>query len=132
MIKAFLFKKAMEILGSEISNNSDFYSDAIEFNLRKNPRREYEQQIYIGDLPTAAKKQIDRLYKGWDSTSDIFKALNIVEGGFHKSPLEAKWVFEYLKKYNTREYLKENTLEDQEILRILSDSESLELNSLIC
>lgn len=115
-----------------VSNNFDFYTDFAKFNFLKNsPSKKLEKQLHVnfGNLPKEAEKTISAAKEKLKEKkiSRIFRILGIVETETNKfSPLEAKWVFEYFKKYRTWEYHRYNKISIKELLSPLSTQELAE------
>lgn len=115
---AFVFKQVAD----EYVHNREHYHDLIKFNFFNAVKSDKTyDRVNFADLPPKEKKRVRALYDKFKdlSTAEIFRALGTVRTDNNEfSPIEAKWAFTYIHKFNTTEYdeKKALTLTDEEIL----------------
>lgn len=101
-------------------NNREFYKDFIEFNYTKTYNKPVKQLRYVNfaNLPEEAQRTVRKAEKKLDlSTDKLFRQLGTVKTINNRCcPLEAKWAFEYFKKFKTWEYSIDNEVELAELL----------------
>lgn len=127
-VKFLVVSAGLKTLEKHYKNNEDFYDDFTKFNFCSNAPKKLprNKNVNFSNLPREAEKTVcnakEKLYK--KSTREIFDVLGIAPTSVNKfSPLEAKWEFEYWRKFNTLEYKKENEITLAELLRPLNQQE---------
>jgi hypothetical protein len=107
-------------VADELVYNKEYYQDLIKYNFFNAVKSDKTyDKVNFTDLPPKEKKQVAALYKKFDnfSTAEIFRILGTVRTEHNQfSPIEAKWAFTYINKFNTTEYDEKNTLTDDEVL----------------
>lgn len=103
--------------------NKVFYSDFVKFNLGASTSadKKYNHVIYT-DLPEKVQKELERIARKLDKSTEKIFAILGTKPTFRNGhcPLEAKWAFEYFKKYNTWEYHENNKINFEELMSPLS------------
>jgi hypothetical protein len=78
------------------------------------------------NVPIEESERLKKLYGyfGFVEESEIFRKLGTTPTKLNLScPIEAKWVYEYVKKFKTKKYLACNWVSNTEILKPLSQIE---------
>jgi hypothetical protein len=127
-VKFFVASSGLKTLEKHYRNNSDFYKDFFDFNLGSNASKiiDPNKKINFSNLPKEAEKVLQQAKEQFKhrSTEQIFDELGIMQTKINKfSPLEAKWVFEYQKKFCTFEYSVDNQITLEELLQPLTMQE---------
>lgn len=118
-IGAVTISKAIEHIG----RNRDHYVDMLKLDFKSyNVAKNYG--LHYWDLDPSIGYRLCEIYEELNTSYEkIFNMLNM-ENNFSIShtPLEVKYVFEYVRKYKTN-YKKSNTISKDEILKPLTDKE---------
>jgi hypothetical protein len=120
---------AAKVVADEIVYNRQHYYEMLAFNFNNGIKsNKVYDKIHFSDLPEEYREQVSRLYSVFakQTTVEIFDALGIVQTIKNRSsPIEAKFAYEYYKKYKTFDYdpILNRTLSDSEILGKLKKSE---------
>jgi hypothetical protein len=109
-------------LAEEYLGNRDFYNDMIRFNCN-NGIKPIEppagRKLNHSNPPADAYPLIHQVYTKFKglSYSEMFTRLGIQATSWNKSsPVEAKWVLAYKRKFGTSEYSKQNRVTLSDIL----------------
>ncbi len=127
--KASFAAVAAKVVADEVLYNRQHYYDMLVFNFGNSLKsNKVYDKIYFSDLPEEPRAQVERLYSKFDTytTTEIFKALGTVPTIRNNAcPLEAKFAYEYQKKYKSFDYDPDSnkTVTDAEILRKLEPYE---------
>jgi hypothetical protein len=127
----------VEAIVEEVWPNRQHYSDMARFNLAGGQKFESKKtydNLRWWDLPQAEWSKVRRLYGLFTThtTAQIFQWLRIpVTFKNNSSPLEAKYVFEYYRRYGGFGYHPNNKVSDDQILQPLATMQEVALyNSL--
>jgi hypothetical protein len=126
VFKTLLFGGAVKEAGKEYQKNREFYHDLVRFQFRSSPNLNKRDRVFYSDLPDEARKMVTSTYKKLAnlSTPELFNRLGTcVTLGNKYSPLEAKWAFEYYRKFKTAQYNCNNKVTEAELLRPLNKAE---------
>ena len=115
-------------LTDDYENNKEFYRDFVVFNFKSSTEKRKFTQVNFADLPAKITKELNKMYRTLDKpTSKIFKLLcTQVTSRNSYCPLEAKWAFEYYRRYKTWDYFEENKIELKKVLTPLNAQELTE------
>lgn len=123
--KLVLVTKTVTNTVTEYNTQRAHYNDLIRFNLFNgiNTGKQWKH-INFADPPPNERERLKSLYLTLGTVSKIFDILGTKATVTCKNyPIEAKWVFEYYKKYKTFEYHPNNHVSNQEIMRPLTKEE---------
>lgn len=111
---------AAKVVADELIHNRQHYYDMIAFNFNNGiTSNKVYDKIHFSDLPAEYRKQVSNLYSMFDeyTTAEIFDALGIVQTIKNSSsPIEAKFAYEYHRKYGSFDY-------DPSLKRIVTNDE---------
>lgn len=112
---------ALKFAKEDYGNNKEFYADFLAFNLAGAKSTKKYDKVNFADLPPQATAVISEVSKKFNSTEERFKALGTRPSNRNTyCAVEAKWAFEYYKKYNTWNYVAGRNVSIQELLRPLN------------
>ena len=108
--------------------NREHYQDFFKFNFNS-VKEEVAPitKVNYRNVPAEESKRLRGIYKhfGFCEEEEIFKKLGTIPTVMNSSsPVEAKWAYEYVKKFKTTNYLEANHVSDAEILTPLKDFET--------
>lgn len=107
--------------------NKEHYKDFFAFNFSGAVGdAEPVTTVNYRNVPIEESERLKKLYRhfGFIEESEIFKKLGTVPTKLNLScPVEAKWAYEYVKKFKTKKYLACSLVSNTEILRKLPEVE---------
>ena len=113
--------KVGKLLADEYLGNRDFYNDMIRFNCNNGIKAvaPINRRVCHSNPPPEAMPLINQVYakfKGLEY-SDMFARLGIQStSSNNRSPVEAKWVMAYYRKFGTYAYSEQNRITLRDIL----------------
>jgi hypothetical protein len=107
--------------------NKEHYADFLKFNFNGAVcDAEPVTTVSYRNVPIEESERLKKLYKhfGFVEESAIFQRLGTVPTKLNLScPIEAKWVYEYVKKFKTKKYSACNIVLNSEIMTKLPATE---------
>jgi len=114
-------------IAREYLHNREYYHDMFKFNVCNGfATDKVHDKVSYTDMPPHERERVRKLYDLFEdkSTEQIFKMLGTVPTSGNKySPIEAKWAYTYYKKYRHWNYLKENEVSLNEIIKPLNPAD---------
>lgn len=127
VLKTVAAVKVASKAASYFYRNKEHYADFFEFNFSGTEcTADPVTTVSYRNVPIEESERLKKLYRhfGYVEESEIFGKLGTVPTKLNLScPIEAKWVYEYVKKFKTKKYSPDNKVSNHEIIKPLPQVE---------